>query len=227
MSTFESENHAPAAEQAAPRAITRDEAREVFGRTMGLVAMTVGVCALGAWAGKEMSFGWSIAFWIAGFAALIGLNFARKKSHTMQITLLFAVGALLGLAIGPTVQAYAEAFGAVVVAQAAGLTALFIALFGTVGYLTKRDLAPLARVAFFALLGLIVFGIVMLFVSIPAGYLIYCILGLVIFGVFTMYDFQRLRVAHPDDAVLIAASIFVDVLNVFLLLLQLLGLSRD
>jgi FtsH-binding integral membrane protein len=194
---------------------------------MGLVALTIGVCALGAWAGKDLTFGWGIAFWIAGFASLIGLSVARGKSQTLQITLLFAVGAFLGLAIGPTVNAYAEAFGATLVAQAAGATALFILGFGAVGYATRRDLSALARIAFFALLGLIVFGIVMIFVSIPNGQLIYCILGLVIFAVLVMFDFQRLRKAHPDDAVLLAASIFVDALNVFLFMLQLLGLSRN
>ena len=224
MSSLENET---LAEQSQPRAIARDQARETFGRTMGLVAMTVGVCAFGAWVGQDLSFGWSIAFWLGGFGALPGLSFTRGKSHTVALTLLFAVGALLGLAIGPTVEAYADAFGASVVAQAAGATALFIAGFGAAGYATRRDLAPLARIAFFALLGLIASGIVAIFVSIPAGNLIWCIAGLAIFAVFTMYDFQRLKTAHPDDSVYLAASIFVDVLNVFLLMLQLLGLSRD
>ena len=67
----------------------------------------------------------------------------------------------------------------------------------------------------------------MIFVNIPAGQLIWCIVGLAIFAVFTMYDFQRLKNTHPDDAVYLAASIFLDVLNVFLLMLQLLGMSRD
>jgi modulator of FtsH protease len=224
MSTFGTERPLP--EQADARVISRDEARETFGRTMGLVALTVGVCAFGAWVARDLTFGWAIAFWIAGFASLIGLQFARRN-QTLAITLLFAVGAFLGLAIGPTVNAYAEAFGASVVAQAAGATALFIGGFGAWGYATRRDLAPLARMAFWALLGLIVFGIVMLFVSIPGGHLVYCILGLGIFAIFTMFDFQRLKAATPDDAVYIAASIFVDILNVFLLLLQLIGLSRD
>jgi modulator of FtsH protease len=137
------------------------------------------------------------------------------------------MGALLGLGLGPTLTAYVDAFGASLLAQAAGATALFIAGFGVWGYATKRDLAPLARVAFWALLALIVFGIVMIFVNIPAGQLIWCIVGLAIFAVFTMYDFQRLKNTHPDDAVYLAASIFLDVLNVFLLMLQLLGMSRD
>jgi modulator of FtsH protease len=206
--------------------VSADQRRAVFARTMGLVAGTIGVAALGAWAGQDLTFGWAIGFWIAGFACLIGLNFARRN-QTLAVTLLFALGAFLGLAIGPTVEAYAQAFGASVVAQAAGATALFIAGFGAWGYATRRDLAPVARIAFFALLGLIVFGIVALFVSIPAEQLIWCIVGLGLFAVFTMYDFQRLKSAHPDDAVFLAASIFVDILNVFLFMLQLLGMSRD
>ena len=75
---------------------------------------------------------------------------------------------------------------------------------------------------FWALLALIVFGIVAIFVQIPNGALIYAILGLVIFAGFTMYDFQRLRRTQDIRAApLLAASIFLDVLNVFLLLLSL------
>ena len=223
MSAFESETQLPEQSQA----LARDQAKAVFGRTMFLVAATVGVCAFGAWAGKDLSWGWGILFWVLGFGSLIALNFVRKN-HTLAITLLFCVGAFLGLAIGPTIERYVQAFGPSVVYQAAGATALFVAGFGVWGYATRRDLAPLARYALFALLGLIVFGIVMIFVQIPGGYVIYSILGLGIFAIYTMYDFQRLRRSkNPDDAVYLAASIFVDVLNVFLLILNLLGASRS
>jgi FtsH-binding integral membrane protein len=73
---------------------------------------------------------------------------------------------------------------------------------------------------------LIVFGIVGIFVSIPGGNVIYAIAGLGIFGAFTIYDFNRLR-RRADSAVLIAASIFLDIFNVFLLLLDLFGGQRD
>jgi uncharacterized protein len=69
-----------------------------------------------------------------------------------------------------------------------------------------------------------VFGIVLIFVNIPGGGLIYAILGLVIFAGFTMFDFQRLRrTSDITAAPLLAASIFLDILNVFLLLLSLFG----
>ena len=75
---------------------------------------------------------------------------------------------------------------------------------------------------FWALLALIVFGIIAIFVNIPNSALIYAIVGLVIFAGFTMYDFQRLRKTKDIRAApLLAASIFLDVLNVFLLLLSL------
>ena len=63
-----------------------------------------------------------------------------------------------------------------------------------------------------------------MFVSIPGGNVIYAVLGLVIFAGYTMYDFQRLRRADQIQAApLLAASIFLDVFNVFLLLLSLFG----
>ena len=94
---------------------------------------------------------------------------------------------------------------------------------GTVGYVTKRDLTWLGRVSFVALLGLIVFGIVAIFVSIPSEYLIWSIAGLVIFAGLTTYDFWRLRRAGNADVALIALSIFLDAFNVFLFFLQILG----
>jgi len=93
---------------------------------------------------------------------------------------------------------------------------------------TRRDLAPLARICFWALVALIIFGIVLIFVNIPGAGLIYSILGLVIFAGFVMFDFQRLRRSTDiAEAPLLAASIFLDVLNVFLFFLQIFSGQRD
>jgi modulator of FtsH protease len=113
--------------------------------------------------------------------------------------------------------------------QAGGATALFIAGFGAAGYATRRDLSGIARVSFWALLALIVFGIVLIFVHIPGGELIYSVLGLVIFAGFTLFDFQRVRRSSDiNSAPFLAASIFLDILNVFLFFLQIFsGSQRD
>ena len=61
----------------------------------------------------------------------------------------------------------------------------------------------------------------LIFVNIPHGSLIYSILGLVIFAGLIMFDFQRLRRSSDvDSAPLLAASIFLDALNVFLFFLR-------
>jgi FtsH-binding integral membrane protein len=76
-------------------------------------------------------------------------------------------------------------------------------------------------VSFWALVALIVFGIVLIFVHIPQAALAYSVLGLVIFAALTMVDFQRLRRSTDlDSAPLLAASIFLDALNVFLFFLR-------
>ena len=76
------------------------------------------------------------------------------------------------------------------------------------------------------MIGLIAFGIVAILVSIPNSNLIYAVAGLGIFGAFTIFDFNRLRHSTPDAAVPIAAAIFLDIFNIFLLALSLFGGGR-
>jgi FtsH-binding integral membrane protein len=206
---------------------TRDQTRTLFGQTMGLVAVTTGFFALGAYLGRNMTGGLAILFWIVAFIALISMNFTVRRSPGLTTGLLFAVGLLLGLALAPTLAYYATV-NPQAVWQAGGATALFIAGFGAAGYATRRDLTMLARVSFFALIALIIFGIVLIFVNIPHGDLIYSILGLVIFAGLVMFDFQRLRRTKDMNAApLIAASIFLDALNVFLFFLRIFGNSNN
>ena len=202
-------------------ALARDQARALFGQTMGLVAVTAGLFALGAYLGRDLSYGWGFVAYIVSFGLLIALNFAAARSEQLAIFLLFGFGVLVGVGTAPTIAYYAST-NPQSVWQAGGATALFIAAFGAAGYATRRDLSGLARVCFWALLALIVFGIVAIFVRIPHSALIYSIAGLVIFAGITMYDFQRLRRTQDIRAApLLAASIFLDILNVFLLLLSL------
>ena len=212
----------------APRvALERDESRAVFGQVMGLVALTVGCTALGAYIGRHVTGGAGIAFYIGAFGCIIGLNFAvRAGREQLAIGLLFGLGLLLGLATAPVLAYYAKANPAALW-QAAAATGAFIAALGAFGYATRRDLSHWARALFWALVALLVFGLVAIFVRIPHAHVIYGVLGLVVFGGFTIFDFNRLRRADMGSAVPIAASIFLDIFNVFLLLLSLFGDNRD
>jgi uncharacterized protein len=198
----------------------RGQAHALFSQTMGYVAATAGLFALGAWLGHTLTGGIGIVAFIAAFAALIGMRFAARRSPGLTTGLLLAFGLLIGLAVAPTLAYYAS-MDPRALWQAGGATALFIAAFGAAGYATRRDLTAIARICFWALLALIVAGIVLIFVHIPGGELVYSVLGLVIFAGFTMFDFQRLRTSTDTaTAPFLAASIFLDILNVFLFFLE-------
>jgi len=198
----------------------RGQAHALFAQTMGYVAITAALFAAGAWLGRDLNGAVGIVAFIAAFAVLFGMRYAARRSVPLTIALLAAFGLLIGLAVAPTIAYYGE-MDPQALWQAGGATALFIAGFGAAGYATRRDLAPLARLCFWALVALLVFGIVLIFVNIPGAGLIYSILGLVIFAGFVMFDFQRLRKnTDTAEAPLLAASIFLDVLNVFLFFLE-------
>ncbi len=204
-------------------AITRDRRLTLFGQTMAYVAATAGLFALGAYAGRNLSESLGWVWFIGAIVCLLAMNFTSRRSVSATVLLLAAFGVLMGLATAPLLVFYAATDPAVLW-QAGGATALFIAGFGTAGYAIRSDLAALARVALFALLALIIFGIVLIFVHIPQGTLVYAILGLVIFAILTMFDFQRLRRSSDiASAPLMAASIFLDILNVFLFFLRIFG----
>jgi len=194
----------------------------LFGRTMGLVALTTGFFTLGAFLGRHLSYGWGWVFFALSFAFLLGMRFSVKAaSSSASVGLLVAFGITMGLATGPTV-AYYEGADPARAWEAAGATALFMGGLGAAGYATRRDLSALGRVALWALVALLIFGVVSIFVSIPGSSLTYSILGLVVFAALVLVDFQRLRTVRDIDAApLMAASIFLDALNVFLFLLNL------
>ena len=206
--------------------LTRDQTHSLFSQTMGYVALTAGLFAAGAYLGRDLSYGLGWIWFIAAFICLIAMNFTVRRSMQLTVALLCGFGVLIGLAMAP-VLAYYAGTNPSALWSAGGATALFIAGFGAAGYATRRDLTALARICFFALLGLIIFGIVLIFVRIPHANLIYSIIGLVIFAGFTMFDFQRLRTSKDiRSAPLLAASIFLDILNVFLFFLRIFSRSN-
>jgi modulator of FtsH protease len=199
----------------------------LFGQTMGLVALAAGFFAAGAYAGRNLSQGALIVSWIAAFVVLMIMNFAARRSPAAATVLLVIFGVLMGVASAPTLVWYATTEPAILW-QAGGATALFVGAFGAFGYLTQRDLSAWRRFSFIGLIVLLLAGIVLIFVHIPHASLIYAVLGLVIFAGLTAADFQRLRRSQGlDSAPLIAASIFLDILNVFWFFLRIFSGSRD
>jgi FtsH-binding integral membrane protein len=195
----------------------------LFGRVMALVALTVACATLGVWVAR----GWGGASWfiswLLALGCLIGLQVANARGNTsLAFGLLVAFGLLMGASVSMTVNYYA-ATDPVALRQAFGATALFVGALGAGGYAIRRDLSFLYRLAFWLLLALLAAGILLIFVNIPGAYTVWSILGLAVFGLYTVIDFNRLRRAGTDQAIPLAAGIFLDVLNIFLLFLRLFG----
>ena len=204
-----------------PTPMTRNQTATLVGRTMGYVAATVGAFALGAYFGRNASTGLGWLLLIAAIASLVAINKVAQRSPGLAAAILLGFGMFLGLSLAPTLSYYARTNPAILW-QSGGATSLLVAAFGAAGYATRRDLSALARWLFWALVALIVFSVVLIFVQIPHGSVIYAVVGLVIFAGLIAYDFQRLRRTKDiRDAPLLAASIFLDLLNVFLLVLGL------
>ncbi|HWY89048.1 MAG TPA: Bax inhibitor-1 family protein [Solirubrobacteraceae bacterium] len=201
--------------------LAQGRTQSLFGRVMGLVALTVGCATLGVYLARNLGgAAWFVA-WLVALGCLIGLNFANARGNReLAFALLLAFGLLMGAAVSSTVNYY-SATDPTAVRQAFGATALFVGGLGAGGYAIRRDLSFLYRTLFWLLLGLIGAGIVLIFVRIPGGYTAYALIGLAIFGLYTVVDFNRLRRAGGDEAIPLAAGIFLDVLNIFLLFLRL------
>jgi modulator of FtsH protease len=206
---------------------TNEATGDLLGPVMSYVAATVGLAALGAYLGRALSGAIGLTLLIGGLGLSLALGFVVARGRRQLATgLLYALGLVLGLAVAPVIADYADADPSALW-QAAAATAAFIAGLGAYGYATRRDLSSWARPLFWALLGLIAFGVIAIFVAIPGANVIYAVAGLVVFGAFTIVDFNRLRRSSSDDAILIAASIFLDIFNVFLFWLELFGGRRD
>src|ERR1700691_343948 len=103
----------------------RSQTHALFAQTMGYVAVTAALFALGAWAGHNLTGGVGIVAFIAAFACLIGMRFAARRSLQLTVGLLAAFGLLIGLAVAPTI-AYYGSMDPRALWEAGGANALFI-----------------------------------------------------------------------------------------------------
>jgi hypothetical protein len=64
--------------------LSRDQVRTVFGQVMGLVALTLGCLAIGAYIGRDLSGGIGILFFVGGFACIFGLSIASARGRDLR-----------------------------------------------------------------------------------------------------------------------------------------------
>jgi len=114
-----------------------------------------------------------------------------------------------------------------IVLDAAAGTAAVTFLAGSFGYTTRRNVSGIGGILFVALIGIVVASIVGLFLHLPGLYLIISMAAVAIFSGYIIYDFNRLAksgVATEGDAVMFAVSLYLDMINIFVSLLNILSI---
>ena len=105
--------------------------------------------------------------------------------------------------------------------------------FALIGYTTKRDLTNMGSFLFVGLIGIIIASIVNIWLALPVLAAVINILAVIIFVGLTAYDVQMLKEVYysgADDGkvrTLGALNLYLDFINIFISLLQLIGVKKD
>ncbi len=187
--------------------------------TLGFVFTAVGAYI----APPFLGFGIFFVF-LLNLGLIFAVNAASRRSPGLALVLFYALTLLMGVEIGPLLQAYMHfPGGQTVVFQAALTTAVGMAAMGIIAQVARFNYQRVANYAFAALLGLIVIGIIGMFVHFVSPGL-YAWATLAIFSVLLLVDFMRLRDGGLGlSPVQLALSIYLDALNIFIALLQIFG----
>ncbi|GAA6147583.1 Bax inhibitor-1/YccA family protein [Pseudooceanicola nitratireducens] len=177
----------------------------------------------------------NILGWIVMFAPLImvfafGAMINRLSAAGAQL-FFYAFAAVMGLSMAWIFQA----FTGFSIAQVFLVTAIAFAGLSLYGYVTKKDLSGMGTFLIMGVIGLIVASIINIFIASSALHFAITIIGVLIFAGLTAYDTQNikntyLQHAHSGDsewlgkaAIMGALNLYLDFINMFMFLLQLLG----
>jgi modulator of FtsH protease len=199
-------------------------------QTASLLAKVLGITSLGfliTAAGVATAPAWST---FPGMILVLGLVFAitfvRKANPTIALGLFLTLTYFMGWEIGPLIHRYVQTVGSAVVFNAAATTGLGMAAMGSVAYLFQINYRRIAGIGFAALLLLIIAGIASMFLHFMTPDT-YSWLTLGIFTLLTVGDFARIRAGGDgQSAVSLSLSIYLDAINIFLAVLQLMSGRR-
>ena len=199
-----------------------------LGKVMGLLAVASIFTAIGALAGLPLGRAGFFIGLIGGLVCLIVLGFVKDRTP-LNLVLLYTFAVLEGVFLGQVLDTYVRAGLSRLVLDAAVVTAGVSLVAGAYGYTTKRDLTAFGSILFIGLLIVIGASLLGLFLHLPALYTAISAAAALLFTGFLIFDLNRIARAgeiSTGDTVLLAVSVYVDVLNLFLALLSLLTAIR-
>lgn len=212
-----------------------------FNAVYGWMAAGLGVTALVAWLVSQnldamrtvFNGPMLIGLFVAQIALVVVIGSAVQRVNANLATILFLLySALNGLTLSGIFLMYA----AVTIAGAFLVTAVTFGAMSLYGMVTQRDLTRLGSLLMMMLLGIIIASVVNLFFASSGLYWLVTYGGVIIFVGLTAYDTQRLKFMAAQSAgdgamaarlsVVGALVLYLDFINLFLLLLRVLGDNR-
>ncbi len=203
--------------------VPREETASLLSKVLAITSLGFLITAGGVATAPVWSFLPGI---VAVFALVFAISFARRKSPAVALGLFLLLTYFMGWEIGPIIHAYIRTIGIGVVFNAAVTTGLGMAAMGCVAYLFNINYRKLTGIAIGALLVVMLLGIASIFLHFlqPDTYS-WMILG--VFTLLTVGDFARIRAGGDgQSAVSLSLSIYLDAINIFLAVLQLMGGRR-
>lgn len=208
---------------------TRAQETTLIQRVSYLLCTALLCTAASAWYADSirLSPAWFMPLMIGTLVCVFAMSFAQKaQSGALGLALLYALSVMEGLLLGPMLGTLARGYslGSMIIGQAAALSGLIVAGVGTYVWISNKDFGGIGKFLFWALIGLLVIGLIGFFVSFSPGvHLLYAIVGAAIFVGFTLFDFSNIKHRFgPNDYVMATVSLYLDFLNLFLFLLQIL-----
>jgi uncharacterized protein len=174
--------------------------------------------------------GWIALFAPLGLVFFLSFRIAHMSLAAAQATF-WAYAALMGIGLAPVLLLYTGAS----VAQVFFVTAATFGAMSLWGYTTKRDLTGFGSFLFMGLIGIIIASLVNFFLQSGTMQLVISIIGVLVFTGLTAYDTQQIKESYyvSDDgqvmgkkAVMGALRLYLDFVNLFLMLLRLMGDRR-
>jgi FtsH-binding integral membrane protein len=199
----------------------------LFSKVSLLLAASFVVSSVGTYMGQGItSTAAIITLAILFLAGAFVVPFAAKASTTAGVTALTVWTFISGLFLGPCIHQYAHILGWQTVFLAYLGTGGVMAACGAVGALSGINFSSMGRFLMFALLGLILVGIVGIFIPMSQGVnILYSVIGMVVFAGFFIFDFFRLANEENtwDAAIDLTMNLYLDYINFLLFALRLLA----
>jgi modulator of FtsH protease len=159
---------------------------------------------------------------ILEFILLFSL-YAVKRKAPLNLVVLFAFTFMSGFVLAPTIALFISKGMGYVVGEAFLLTA--VAFFGLTIFAmnTKRNFTTMSKMLFISLIILIVASLLNIFLQLPMLQLAIAAGGAVLFSFFILHDTQHIIQGNVDSEIEAAVMLYLDFLNLFISLLQILG----